>query len=271
MIGSPTPQRLVAIADRLQRAHENIEEIKQYLVAYYASDVYQLAGIYDPRGIEGQQLYFAGAIVPPPVRFFTLVGDVLHELRSVLDQLAWQLVCEIGNTPSEDTRWPLLRVSPSSPQRGPDRGLLPPPYVAGGVGERALEIISSSQPYRYLELDMDPAMHPLYVLDRLNIVDKHRHIAIRQAHFVNTHIAGVEPIPRFDWDARTVSSDEHGAVVALIPTDPTVDAAGKTTLQVFLHEIPEGVNREVLLTLREAFNEVSQIFVQCSEECFSLP
>jgi hypothetical protein len=177
------------------------------------------------------------------------------------------LVCEAGNSPTEYT-WPVLRVAPTAPRHGPHRGVSPLPHVAGGVSDHAHEIIAESQPYRYLEHKLDPALHPLNVLDRLNIVDKHRHIAIRQANVVDTYLAGDDPLPRFEWHAETVSFDEHGAVVALVPSDPTVQVRGKTMLQVFLHEVPDGVHREVLLTLREAFSEVSRVFVQCSDECF---
>ena len=41
------------------------------------------------------------------VEWSLILGDLLHNLRSALDHLAWQLVVDGGGTPSQDTNFPV--------------------------------------------------------------------------------------------------------------------------------------------------------------------
>lgn len=45
---------------------------------------------------------------------FTLTGDILHELRSALDLLAWQFVRVSGGEPTDETSYPILGVPPTA-------------------------------------------------------------------------------------------------------------------------------------------------------------
>lgn len=167
--------RLSAIEDRLFRADENLDELKTLLREHFASDAFRISGEFDPNDNRG--IRTVGVVVTPPIRVFTLIGDILHEYRSALDWLAWQLVQEHGaGEPGENTRWPILPVRPTPRKKGPNRGEHPPPHVAGGVSDAALAIIDDAQPYQW---DDAYAAHPLYILNWLNNRDKHRHIAIR--------------------------------------------------------------------------------------------
>jgi hypothetical protein len=43
----------------------------------------------------------------PPVRFGVVLGDVIHNLRSALDHLMWQVTLLDGGTPNELTQFPV--------------------------------------------------------------------------------------------------------------------------------------------------------------------
>ncbi len=101
---------------------------------------------------------------PIPEVLPVVVGDFVHNLRSSLDHLARGLVISSGGTPQDPhTAFPVRARKPK------DRL-----YVAGGVDRRALALIKRLQPYnpRYKR----PSDSPLYVLNELNIRDKHRQL-----------------------------------------------------------------------------------------------
>src|SRR5579875_2816148 len=131
------------IRDRLGRANEHIESIKTMLRAYYGSNPYEIAGEFDPDAQTISYNFGRGAI-PPPITIATTAGEVLHNLRSSLDHLAWMLVEENGGSPDEDTCFPILKVPPTPNKRG----VSPPPYVKGGVSATAGALIDAAQPYK---------------------------------------------------------------------------------------------------------------------------
>jgi hypothetical protein len=257
--------RLTAIEDRLFRANENFDELKRLIRDHFASDVFNLTGEYDPDEDRGLRL-LDRAVIPPPIRVFTLVGDILHEYRSALDWLAWQLVEEHGaGEPGDNTKWPVLHVRPTAYKKGPNRGKHPPPHIEGGVSPTALAIIDDAQPYQWQEAF---AAHPLYILHWLNIRDKHRHIAIRGVNLVDTLVYGDDPIPKFTWTAQLIESTEDGAKVRLVPDDPEVDVYTETTLHVMLHEEAGGPHSPLLQTLTQIQEAVWTTFRQVERECF---
>lgn len=255
--------RIVAIDDRLAHADENLERIKETLRTYYASDAYRISGEFDPN--EGRGARATGAIIPPPLRLFTLTGDVLHEWRSSLDQLMWQLVCANGGQPGDETVMPLIPVAPLPIKRGPNRGTLPWPNVQGGLSDEARQILAGAQPYVF---GADFALHPLYQLHELNIIDKHRHVAIKRAGLFNLVIAGDDPLPWFTWTARTITSSEYGAEVQLLPDEADVDVDARATLQVMLHEPDAGVQQPLLKTLEVIRLSVWTLFLDIERDCF---
>jgi hypothetical protein len=254
--------RLTAIEDRLIRADENLEELKRIIREHFASGAFNLTGEFDPNGERGIRL--SGFVLPPPLRVFTIVGDILHELRSSLDWLVWQLVEENGaGEPGDNTGWPVLSVRPTAYKKGPTRGKHPPPYIEGGVSDVALAVIDDAQPYQWEEAY---AAHPLYVLHWLNIRDKHRHIAIRGASIRETKVYGDDPLPKFTWTAQLIETTEDGALIRLVPDDPKVDVHTEAEIQVMLHEDPGGPHSPLLQTLTQIREAVWTAFLQLERE-----
>jgi hypothetical protein len=56
------------------------------------------------------------------VRLNTLIGEFLHNTRSSLDHLAWQLVLSNSGEPSLATCFPILQTAPTTQQ---ERGATP--------------------------------------------------------------------------------------------------------------------------------------------------
>src|SRR5690606_21763862 len=72
-----------------------------------------------------------------------IVGDVLHNLRSALDQLAWQLVLFDGGTPNQLTTFPVLREPPTD-----GRGERVPVTIKPGIDDpRIHRALEEAQPF----------------------------------------------------------------------------------------------------------------------------
>jgi hypothetical protein len=151
----------------------------------------------------------------PPLRLSVIFGDLLHNLRSSLDHIAWQLVLTNGGTPNKKTRFPILL------NRGSNS-----PTVAGGISPKAATLLEGIQPYN--NASGVPHEDPLYVLSTLNNIDKHREFNIAvlnvsemlEAHLLTQDSAGIYMTFQF---LSNVGKDEpitDGAVVGRPPFPP---------------------------------------------------
>ena len=254
----PFDYRLDAIADRIDRAEEHIGALKVALRAYFESDAYEFRGDYDAYSNEFPITGRAQMVEP---RICTLAGEVLHNLRSALDHLAWELVRANSGQPDENTSFPILHVGPTPNKKG----IQPPPYISGGVSAAAQVIVGDAQPYK---LGTAYAGHPLWPLQRINIVDKHRHVAIEGLFLTNTSFMPSD-FEDCTWTAQREHVDEYGAQLAMVPDDPSVNMQGSSTLQVVIHEPADGIQgRPLLRSLEDALATVREIFNAARANCF---
>lgn len=171
---------LDGVAIKLDRAAEHLEAINAGLRDYVEvklNNRFGLDGEVDPDETGWQFITWGSSIPPPDPRLGAVLGDFVHNVRSGLDQIVWQLVKANGGNPDR-TQWP---VSVTENQwrndvthRDPDWG----PAPTAGLSDDALELVRQFQPFqarRRLRLK-----DPLLLLQRLSNVDKHRtlHIAI---------------------------------------------------------------------------------------------
>jgi hypothetical protein len=150
----------------------------------------------------GQIVIHGEGLREPPVEFWgAIIGDVVHNLRSALDHLVWQLTLANGYTPPatiprkgtgsewRDIRFPIYTVDPreryrSSGRRIPWRNRWPGwsrKKIAGslwGVRPDLRTVIQTLQPFNRRK---NAAKEPLAILDELWNIDKHRHFHF--AHF----------------------------------------------------------------------------------------
>jgi hypothetical protein len=142
---------------------------------------------------------------PDPV-WGAIAGDAIHNLRSALDHLAYQLVLLSGGQPTNSTAFPILN---RPPRKWCGRRELP--VISGGIPEVVRELLDSIQPYqrRY--------PHDLDALRDLDNIDKHKVIVAvstaSRAH--GTTFDPDNPPPESDtqWTRRPL---KHGEVVAIL-------------------------------------------------------
>jgi hypothetical protein len=219
---------IAPIQDRISRAKEHLEAVKGELVGYYNSDPCRLSGQFkpDPDGRRGSGEWHEGELAPLPARLNTLIGELLHDSRSALDHLAWQLVLHNGGQPTGATNFPILKVAPTSDKQRKR----PLPNLAGGASKAARALIDAAQPY---QLGDGYAEHPLWVLHQLWNIDKHRHVIAKgtrtEAHFIGD-------VPAFSFTSRFDSATELCAKITLVPDDPKVHVNAYTLVEVAIQE-----------------------------------
>jgi len=150
----------------------------------------------------------------PPLadpQWSAIVGDCIHNLRSALDHLAFQLVRLSGREPTTKTQFPIHDHRPrgkwfSHKERLPD--------IRPGVTREIREVLEVVQ--RYGRQDPPAGLRLLKDLDNL---DKHRELVV-VVGAVGSHFTTWESIPgvgppqsETEWTQRPLVHDEVVAIV----------------------------------------------------------
>jgi hypothetical protein len=160
---------------KILRASKHIEEIKSCIATYTAGNPYEV--IPQP---DGKEILTTGT---PPPELSVIAGEVLYQLRSALDHLAFDLVkLNPGNIslPADWTdkcEFPLFQTLKPGQQT-------PLPYGSftklPGVSKEAHAVIEALQPY----YRVGAANNYLRVLTNLSNIDKHRHLTLMRTRAV---------------------------------------------------------------------------------------
>ena len=164
-------ERIDGIRAKVQRAKENFAWLLQSHAEFMDLNPYGV--VLDENPDARLRVWRARVSAPPPAYWSLVAGDIVHNLRSSLDFVAFQLWDVNGRTGvREDGVY--FHVFPHKPQRTPPD---PPKIeaarhrVVNELGASAAAIWDRLQPYRAGD---SYEAHPLYVLHHLDIWDKHR-------------------------------------------------------------------------------------------------
>src|SRR3954470_16944888 len=106
MLRPMTAQERVALVRRkLARAEKHFSDLKSELKAFFDSIPYTVGNRQDPT--TQRRVYFAESVKETPAQLAEITGDVLQNLRSTLDHLAWQLVETAGGSRRKQTAFPI--------------------------------------------------------------------------------------------------------------------------------------------------------------------
>jgi hypothetical protein len=251
---------MVPIGDRVRRGEKHLQAIKRGLLRHFEADEYLMTGEYqrDPNRPTGVVVIDPMTLPEINPRLNTLIGECLHDLRSALDHLAWQLVLKAKGTPTDNTHFPVKDTDPGRDTKGRPRT----PGVPGGVSVPARALIREAQPYqwgpRYIE-------HPLWLLHQLWNIDKHRYVIAKGTYGRTVWPLG---IPTYRFTSRLDSATPYRAKLLLIPDDPAVNVDAEATVEVAIHEPAHGIERPLLQTLEAAAQTVEWIVDTAEATCF---
>jgi hypothetical protein len=210
-----TSGRLESVSLKLERAAGHLREIKA-IDATFADVELNMPFVRDEeRGVG----YFEVRLPEPPAAIGPIVGDCLHNLRSCLDYLVWQVVrSNPPHTPSRKNMFPVCQLQSAFDEQV-KRGRL------DGVPLQAVAVVKSLQPF-------DSPEHPLALLDELYNADKHRdlNLAISVASDMDVvHLRNGEVVMRTILGGEDV---RNGAVYG--------------DIAISLDAVPLGVKMEVV-------------------------
>jgi hypothetical protein len=139
---------------KLERARALLNELQREADAYI--DACENAIVHQPLPDQRTHRYVAEGIEPLP-RLAALAGDIVHNTRTALDNLAWAIARKCGSA-SDRLTFPIRQTAPE------DLNELMP-----GAPSTVLEALSAEQPYQHGD-----HISPLLVVHELNRIDKHR-------------------------------------------------------------------------------------------------
>lgn len=159
---------------KLIRAEEHLGTLRAEFASYIESKPYQIVREpdRDPPTLDPPTMVTIRLKqwTAPTARWSVIIGDIVHNLRSAIDHLAWQLVKANNGTPRTEqprTQFPILL------DRLTERGNVRAIEIAGGISPAATALVEALQPYNRVD---DPTMHPLAILNELSNRDKHRQL-----------------------------------------------------------------------------------------------
>lgn len=114
----------------------------------------------------------------PSKRIGILIGECLHNLRSALDHLVWQLAIQNGNRPDDKSEFPIFLDPGKFSKRKKDGDPDPQSGLRKmqNCSAQARTLIEQFQPFNRPAGQFE--LHPLWLLQKLNNVDKHQTIPV---------------------------------------------------------------------------------------------
>lgn len=161
---------------KINRADAHLQTLDQEWAKYLRSEPRPYGFPIHINPQTGDHTIYAEFRQPPPPMLSVIVGDVLHNLRSALDHLAWELVIRGGGKPGRHTSFPICDTEDrwrsevewrrrSGDRRSPLDGIEP-----GGAIWRFIKAV---QPYEGAVY-----ANAITALRALSNADKHRQLLI---------------------------------------------------------------------------------------------
>jgi hypothetical protein len=209
------------------RAMRHANEASSLLAAYLGPKPYTIRRDEDP--VTGLSFWIT-LRTEPPEDIALAVGDCIHNLRSALDHVVYELSCHTAGKHVPDTGFPILL----NPQKwksisGQQLRAVPGP---------ALKRIEQLQPFHGLEA-MYWTRERLLHVHELDIADKHRDLNLAVANVPNPGVLYAHDGPPLKVIAVHKGRLIEGIETLLLRFDPSVDMTAKVQPDTFVEVVFE--------------------------------
>ena len=207
---------------KLERAEQHLETLYPKVQAYLGASEQRMVGEF---GEEQVRRAFRRTLESPPVEEWgPIVGDALANMRASLDHLANQLVIAAGHQPTNETTFPIFEEQ--------NDGRLN--RRTAGMKAEAVTEVAKLQPYD-VPNDIASAIqrHPLWVLQKLSNIDKHKRI-----HVIPIAV-GIGRIIEPSKSQREAGAQPGETVAMLAATPYTEYGVGSPADAIVAIQIPE--------------------------------
>jgi hypothetical protein len=143
---------------KLDRAKQRMKELEEALQSFYATNPFKFSGKADLQA--GKVVYTMDSVKDAPDEASLIAGEIIQNLRSALDHLAYQLFLRAGGTGAgKNIYFPIGGSKTSYENKKSSRTY--------GMTQQAVAAIDALKPYK-------GGNDVLWQLHELNNVDKHR-------------------------------------------------------------------------------------------------
>lgn len=244
--------RLDGALEKFNRSKEQFDDLRVEMDAFFNQKPapHSSLGEFDAEAWEWVERFQVRE--EPPLRFGVILGDCLHNLRSSLDHVIWQVTLLDGETPNDSTQYPIASKSEAQFESMADRRI-------PGLSDRHRAMVKSTQPYHR---GNEASAHPLAMLATLSNMDKHQ--IVHPAYNVVGYDAAAtldelvanaqqgDPSPVKGWWLASKGRLEHGTPWLRIEW-------------VRGHEPPREVKVSGELTMEVAFGEIGLLASEFSK------
>lgn len=210
--------------------------LKSAIQGFMEREPYELWVDSDPQ--TGHQSIGIRSVEEPPEAISLIIGDVLQNFRASLD-LAWQLTIANGNTPPipipPGSEWRRIEFPVFLSENDFSKNGL---REIWGVSDEIRDLISGVQPFT---AGQEAAAQPLWVLQELTNIDKHRTLHLT-AHFIKGVTGASEPLKAGQMEVLEMISTgifKNEAVLMVVAFDPPqaeLKFEAKATLDIAFDE-----------------------------------
>ena len=166
---------------KLYRALQHLERLEVEVKRWLGGNPYSIGIESDPERRENA--LWVNPLHPPPADFSLIIGDCLHNLRSALDSLVYTLaIANHGSPLSKD-----IAKKMQFPMTKDCDGFRSSKWRIRDIPDGAQAEIEGLQPYNRRQ---NYARDPLWVLNELSNIDKHRLPHLTLFALRATHIGG---------------------------------------------------------------------------------
>ena len=162
--GVDVDHRLAGVIAKFNRSKEQFDALLDEMDAFFNADPkpHTSVGEFDTDAWEWVERFRVHE--EPPLRFGVMLGDCVHNLRSALDHLMWQVTLLDGNVPGDATQFPIASKSEGQFEAMAD-------HRVPGLSAEHRARLKTAQPYNAGDR---AHLHPLSALATLSNTDKHR-------------------------------------------------------------------------------------------------
>jgi hypothetical protein len=235
---------------KLERAKSHIDDLVAAIERFYETNPYD--GIVQDNPETNRRELTVTRADSLPDELAVICGDAVHNLRSALDHLIWQLIVANSRKPNENAAFPIWR-SESKFKSGR-------PGYAKGISKPALDVLYALKPYK-------GGNDALWLIHKLDIVDKHRlllTVAMRHEAVIldlgallnSTNYSSI-PIAINPAEKGTI---KVGSVLFAAPLGDETHDDVKANLEIALCEPEIPIYEPVVKTLYELAGFVDEVF-----------
>jgi len=204
---------LDSVRAKMRRARHHRDEFQTRLRGFLDGDPYHLTFDFDDKE-RWHNIRWAVTNVLPADDFGLIFSDMLGNLRSALDYLAWQLVLANNKIPDERTTFPVLEHARfGKVQDWVQKWASVSGDRFSGVDQRWIDEIERLQPYKRTK---PPERDPLAILENINNIHKHRTLPVAITTMERTEmLIAVDVLPEGEtltFEEALDKSIEHRAV-----------------------------------------------------------